>query len=130
MAEIKIHDFIVSGAIKSSYAHENPQVLEWMNKDLDNMIEYYRHVYSMEQRIELARATLDIESFQNRVMELDQQRTDKHNAAIAAVIDLDSCTKQCGFGSCVNSDDLNTEHRTDIAEAIYDFCDKWVRRNN
>lgn len=129
MAKITIHDFVVSGAIKSVYAQNNPKVLEWMTLDLDKMIEYYKHVYSMEQRIELARATLDIEGFQNRVMELDRQRTDKHNAAIAAVIDLDSCTRQAGFGTCVNVDDLEKCHRTDIAEAIYDFCDKWVRRN-
>ena len=129
MAKIRIHDFIVSGALKSKYAQENPQVLEWINQDLDNMIEYYRHVYSMEQRIELARATMDIEGFQNRVMELDQQRRDKHNAAIKAVIDLDSCTRQCGFGSCVSVSDLENQHRTDIAEAIYTFCDTWVRKS-
>ena len=129
MAKIKINDIIVSCVLKSEYAKKNPQVLKWIEQDLDKMIEYYKHVYSMEQRIELARATMDIDAFQDRCMELDRQRTDKHNAAIAAVIDLNSCTIQAGFSKCVNVDDLESQHRTDIAEAIYDFCNAWVRRN-
>jgi murein endopeptidase len=130
MAKIKIYDFIVSGAIKSRKCQENPQVLTWINDDLDKMMSYYKHVFSMEQRVELARATMDLEDFQQRVMQLDQQRKAKHDAAIAAIKDLDSCTRQAGFGSCLNVDDLDKVHRTDIAEAIYDFCDLWVRRNN
>lgn len=126
---IKIRDFVVSGALKSSYAANHDKVLEWMNQDLEKMMEYYKHVYSMEQRIQLARYRMDTDAYQAFAMELDQQRRDKHDAAIAGVIDLDSCCMQCGFGSCVNVDDLSKCDRSDIADAIFDFCDKWVRRN-
>lgn len=126
---IKIYDFTVNGALNSIYATKNPKVLEWMNQDLDAMIEYYKHVYSMEQRLQLARARMDLEAYQDRVVELDRQRREKHDAAISGIKDLDSCCLQCGFGSCVNVADLDTCDRSDIADAIFDFCDKWVKRN-
>ena len=126
---IKIHDFIVSGALNSIYATKNPKVLEWINQDLDTMIEYYKHVYSMEQRLQLARVRMDLEAYQDRVVELDRQRREKHDAAISGIKDLDSCCQQCGFGSCVNVADLDACDRSDIADAIFDFCDKWVKRN-
>lgn len=125
---MKIRDYIVSGALGSSYAKKNPQVLEWMNQDLEKMLEYYRHVYSMTQRIQLARVRMDTEDYQSFVMELDQQRKYKHDAAISAVRDLDSCCIQTGFGSCLDSD-IEKVDRSIIADAIFAFCDKWVRKS-
>lgn len=134
--KIKIYDVIVDMALKSTYAEKNPEVLGWITKDLRAMIEYYKHVYSMEQEIRKlqvkygAMDASDRQAYQFEVMELDRERTEKHNAAISALIDLDSCTRQTGYGSCVNVPDLTACHRTDIAEAIYDFCYAWVKSHN
>ena len=130
MSRIKIMDFVVSGALKSKYAADNPQVLDWIDKDLALMLEYHNYVYILAQKIQRAELeSFDRESYQNAVMELDRKRTEKHDAAIAALVDLDSCTRQCGFGTCVNVQDLVGQNRSDIGDAIFEFCAVWVKRN-
>lgn len=128
---MRIKEIIVDMSIKSKKAAENQQrILNWMNKDLDNMIEYYNHVYSEPQRIQLLQARcFDVTEYQEGVERLDAQRKEKHDAAISAVRDLDSCCKDCGFGSCID-EDLESAHRTEIADAIFEFCDKWVRKGS
>lgn len=134
MANVKIYDFIIESALQSTYAQENEQVLKWMNNDMDTLIEYYKAVYSQEQRIQLMKARTDnsdadsVKEYQQFVMKLDEARRLKHDAAISGLKDLESCCKQCGYGSCVNVD-LDTCHRTDIADAIFDFCAKWVKKS-
>lgn len=131
MSKIKIYDFVVSGAMKSQYAADHEMLLKWMSTDLTKLIEYYRFVYMLEQRIRMAEVefAMDIQAYQDEILELDRKRTAKHNDAIAALVDLDSCTRQAGFGSCVSVTDIEAQNRSDIGDAIFDFCGKWVKRN-
>lgn len=136
---IKIHPHIIKMAITSEYAKNHEHMHQWIDKDMNTMIEYYKHVYNMPQRIEMFRARYDREDFQNRVMELDQQRKDKHDAAISALIDLNDCCRECKINSCVDvgdkiydvtSEDIRNCERSIIADGIFDFCGKWIQATN
>lgn len=136
---IKIHPHIIQMSMSSEYAKTHDKMHEWINKDMETMIEYYKHVYNMPQRIEMFKARYDTEDFQQRAMELDRQRRDKHDAAISALIDLNDCCRQCRVGSCVDvgnkifdvtSEDIRNCERSIIADGIFDFCGKWIQATN
>ena len=131
MSKIQIYDFVVASAMKSEYAADHEMLLKWMSTDLAKLVEYYRFVYMLAHRIRMAEVeySTDIQAYQDEIMELDRKRRDKHNDAIAALVDLDSCTRQAGFGTCISVTDIEAQNRSDIGDAIFAFCEKWVKRN-
>lgn len=137
--KVKIHPHIIKQAMSSKEAQNNEQLMNWINKDMEKMIDYYEHVYNMPQRLQLWKFHCDIDDYQNRVMELDRQRRDKHNEAISALIDLNSCCRQAGTLACVDvggvqffttDEDIRSADRTDIADSIFEFCGNWIQSTN
>lgn len=103
-------------------AEKDPLALKRMNKELDKLIAYEKHVYSMPQRMQLIRArAVDNDECHYLLMQLDTRRRVLHDEAISAlkVLELDV------MGDLTDKP-IESTGRSEIADAIFEFVHEWT----
>ena len=103
-------------------AEKDETALKRMNKELDKLIAYEKHVYSMPQRMQLIKArAVDNDEYQYLYTQLDARRRELHDEAISAlkVLEMDV------MGDIADKP-IDSTGRSEIADAIFEFVHEWT----
>lgn len=88
--------------------------------DIKLLIDYAKHVSTMDERIkELVQKGDRASDYTVRLIE--QQRREKHDAAIQCLYELNEISHSMGFDK-VYQGSFDEADRGDIAQAIFEFC--------
>ena len=82
------------------------------------LLDYQRIVTEVPFRTQMARFQLEGKDLSERLADLDDKRTRKHNAAIASLGTLNNIAEKLGIAPVIDCNPHET-HRADIAYAIF-----------
>ena len=101
---------------------DDPELLEAIQDALKSFEEYHTAIYSMETRRKILQVSADTRTYQMEMMEMDQNRTNRHNAVLANVSMLNNIAAAAGLPPVYDgSISREQPYRRQVADAVLQF---------